>query len=82
MAKLMESNRSAILGDLGSPTSSRAVNIPKLVNELRDSMQGAYSDWEKIVVTELNKAHTVGSIKSILDDNKGKNPKDILILLS
>lgn len=51
----------------------------KLKTKLRDLSKDATRNWERVVHTEVSNAISLGSVDRIIEDNKGKNPEDVLV---
>lgn len=81
---IINANKEAVMDNMGSPyvydySDQKEVDIKELADELREATKDMSRDWERVVTTELTSAHTQGSIQNILEDNKGKDTKDILV---
>jgi len=74
MTRILDANKEDILG---GPESKQAIDVNKLAKELEESTGDNFRDWKKVAVTELNSAHSQGSLQSIKESNPGKPNDDI-----
>jgi len=87
LSKILESNREAIRTNAGpvSANSQKKITEPldrkELAKELEQQTKNSFMDWERIVSTELNAAYSQGAVHAILEDNKHKDPNDILVYM-
>lgn len=47
--------------------------------EIRDKTKDLAKDWDRVVTTELAQATNMGALDAIIENNKGKDPKEIYV---
>jgi len=87
LTSILDANKNAVLDHIGSPIGSsferadrEAVDIRKLAKELEEVTGDVTRDWKKVVVTELNSAHSQGTIHSIIERKSDDEDTDDIMV--
>lgn len=61
---------------------ARNKTVKEISRSLKDKMDNYYTNWDRIVRTELNRANNLASIDAIIENNKSKDFKEIYVYFS
>jgi hypothetical protein len=57
----------------------RAKSSSSIVQELKEKTGDYAKDWDRVVTTELVRAHNLGTLDAVIENNKGKSHDDVYV---